>query len=352
MCNSKLKREFLRVLLQIDLRFSRFFPRSFSSNIKIAWNNIQRDEGSHVYASAYAHRSGSVALDLSSTSGFGETVHPDVICSAHGFGAGNWNYLMTVTPFPMGIVYFENPEFLVSRDGIMWELPPGGKSPVVAPPYDWIGYNSDPVLLLEDGFVRLIYREVCEKRNGFRISLISRVTDDGISWRACDEILSSFVPLGREGVLMSPAVCRVDGEYFLWYVDDFGGEFKITRVSGRKINSLTTAAEAVISDMPDDLMPWHIGIASAPENGRLVMAICAAHKKERGIHSIIFAESFDMGIIWHIIGERMDPLEAAGECSLYKASLLWDDAAARWRLYYSYRDLNGHWFTCLKTVTL
>lgn len=352
MVNLKIKRELLRILLQADLRFPHLFLDSFSSNIKIAWNNMQRDEGSCVFAPAHTQRSGAAALDLSFTSGFGETVHPDVIYSEHGFGSGNWKYLMTVTPFPMGIVYFENPEFLVSHDGVNWKLPCGGKSPIVAPPSDWIGYNSDPALFLDDDVVRLIYREVREERKEFKISLLSTVTSDGISWGPHERILFSAVPAEREGVLMSPAVCRIGGEYFLWYVEESGGTFGITRVTGREINSLGNPTEVIISEMPDDLTPWHIGITSAPKDGRLVMALCAADKKEPSARSIIFAESFDVGLTWHIIGERLNTLADAGESSLYKASLLWDKAAEEWRLYYSYRDLEGHWFTCLQKVYL
>lgn len=352
MNGAKLKREMLRVLIQAEGRLGACFPAALGRMIKLEWNSLQMEEGRLAWAPPHTARSGAVALDLSCTSGFGETVHPDVVYVPDGFGYGNWKYLMTVTPFPKGIVYFENPEFLVSRDGVRWETPSGGSSPVVAPPSDWIGYNSDPALLLDGGALRLIYREVREEGKESVVTLYWISSDDGVSWSGRERMLSARAPSGRNGVLMSPALRRLGGEYVLWHVSDDGGSFSIKRASGRSLREMNNTSEVVVTGMPDDLEPWHIGIAEAAGENRLVMAMCASHKEERGIHSIIFAESFDGGYEWRITGERMSPSEAGGERSLYKAALVKGSPASQWRVYYSYRDLEGHWFTCMADVNL
>ena len=74
------------------------------------------------------------------------------------------------------------------------------------------------------------------------------------------------------------------------------------------------------------------------------MALCA--RNGDGRHSILFAESRDLGINWRIIeGKRLDPIRESGEDSLYKAALIKDEEHSCWKLYYSYKDLEGHWYT-------
>ena len=340
--SSKIKRELTRLCLQLTTNFPYFFPASVRGGVKKRWNRLQYEEGLTAAVPPRSCRDGAALLDLSMTSGLGETVHPDVIYVPEGFGAGKWKYLMAVTPFPKAIVYFENPEFLVSHDGVSWRLPQGGKSPVVAPPSDWTGYNSDPALFYENGTVFLIYREVREEKGCLMISVYVMETRDGISWSAPKALISLRNPTDRAGVLMSPSVLRLGEKYYAWYVDEESGIFEIKRAECPELSSITSGVKVELNGMPDGLMPWHIDVEQ--DNGRLLMALCA--RNGDGRHSILFAESRDLGINWRIIeGKRLDPIRESGEDSLYKAALIKDEEHSCWKLYYSYKDLEGHWYT-------
>lgn len=346
---SKIKRESLRLLMQLSVNAPFLFSSSFRGGVKKRWNMMQYEEGRSVAAPPRSWRENAVMLDLSMTSGFGETVHPDVLYIPDGFGAEKWRYLMAVTPFPKAIVYFENPEFLVSYDGISWRLPQGGKSPVAAPPSDWTGYNSDPALFYEDGEVFLFYREVREEKNFLLVTLFVTSSRDGAEWSAPKTLKAVKTPTNRAGILMSPAVLKVGGRYFVWYVDEENGEYKMKRAECPGLSSLTDVADAALDGMPDGFSLWHIDMAE--DGGRLLMAFCA--KNDAGRHSIFFAESSDAGLSWHVInGKRLAPISGAGEESLYKAALVKDAESRQWKLYYSFKDTGGHWYTLMEEIKL
>lgn len=345
---SKIKRELTRLCLQITTNFPHFFPASVRCGVKKRWNMLQYEEGQAVSARPRHCRDGAALLDLSMTSGLGETVHPDVIYMPEGFGAGKWKYLMAVTPFPKAIVYFENPEFLVSGDGFSWLLPQGGKSPVVAPPSDWTGYNSDPALFYEDGTVFLIYREVREEKGCLMISVKVIETRDGVAWSTPKVLVSLKNPADMAGVLMSPSILKLRGKYYVWYVDEESGVYDIKRAECPELSSIADGIKVELNGMPDGLTPWHIDIEEDGE--RLLMALCA--KDDCGKHSIIFAESRDLGMCWRIIeGKRIDPIQEYGEDSLYKAALARDDGHG-WKLYYSFKDIEGHWYTVAERLKI
>lgn len=346
--SSKIKRELTRLCLQITTNFPYFFPASVRGGVKQRWNSLQYEEGLSAAAQPRSCRSGAALLDMSMTSGFGETVHPDVIYVPDGFGAGKWKYLMAVTPFPKAIVYFENPEFLVSDDGTSWRLPPCGKSPLVPPPSDWVGYNSDPALFYEDGTVFMIYREVREEKGCLMISVKVMETRDGTVWSAPKVLASLKNPASKAGVLMSPSVLKLRGQYYVWYVDEESGIYDIKRAECPALSSIADGVKVELDGMPDGLSPWHIDIEKNGE--RLIMALCA--KDGRGRHSIIFAESRDFGTCWRIIeGKRLDPIQESGEDSLYKAALAKDDEHG-WKLYYSFKDIEGHWYTVAEKLKI
>lgn len=317
----------------------------------INWNRLQFEEGKKVYAkpNATLSQQGTRVLNLSFTSGYGESVHPDVIYVKDGFTKTEWKYLMTMTPFPKGIVYFENPEFLVSHDGIEWNIPVGGDSPVVPPPHDWIGYNSDPALLRDGDVVRLIFREVRKENARLAITVCSISTADCVTWSAPEIIYRIIRPQNEGSLLMSPAPLKIGAKYVIWYVDLEEGGFVVKRSEGASLFTLPAGNRCSICDMPDDLEVWHIDVID--DGSRLIMAICAGNRKNRGRRSVIFAESFDFGKNWRCFGDRLDPDTDRGENSLYKAALA-PKIGGGWLLYYSYQDMKGHWFTVVRDILL
>lgn len=346
---SKIQREIWRVLLQAVSFYPFLFTERFCGRVKLKWNMLQYKEGKNLpRQEAFSEVPGVAALDLSLTSGFGEAVHPNVIYIPGGF-RGKWRYLMTITPFPKGIVYFENPEFLVSHDGINWMIPTGGKSPLVNPPTDWIGYNSDPVLCHTDDILYLLYREVRDQANKVVTSIFIRSTKDGIAWNPPINVCTKKTDRDNAACLMSPSIQLINGMYHIWYVEKYKNQLIIRHTKCSDLSACRYEGEIVeLAEMPDNLAVWHIEVV--PDNNRLIMALCARNKNDITVHSILFAESYDYGLKWRIFGEQIDPVTANGEKSLYKASLVQDENG--WKLYYSCLDMGGHWFPVVRNIHL
>ncbi|MDO4559966.1 MAG: hypothetical protein Q4C86_03350 [bacterium] len=355
---SKVKREVIRLGMQAVIKYPRLFPAAFSKHLKILWNDNQRRCAVQEYTVGdFVVMSGDLddgvrILDLSCTSGFGETVHPDVLYIPEGFGKERWKYVMTLTPLPRGIEYFENPEFLVSHNGIDWRVPEGGSSPVVGAPYDWVGYNSDPSLYYENGIVRMIYRRTEYQKNGAIVRLLVMYTQDGVGWSAPSVIMEEYHHRKDLAVLMSPTVVKKDGEYLMWYVQGSGGTFYVIRAQSEDLYRWHDFVRIKIDGLPEGTEPWHVDVIKKGE-AELLMTLCYQHtgnyKSDRGI---AFASSADGGYLWNFSGELMLPGAAAFcEKSLYRGSAVFSENG-RLLLYYSGQDNCDHWFTAIRRMTI
>ena len=350
---SKIHREFVRLWLQAVCGAPCLFPRGFRDAVKKSWNGLQLEEGRRFTKGlAFPEKRGAAyGLDIRQTSGFGEAVHPDVIYVPDGFGAEGWTWLMTVTPFPGGIVYFENPEFLVSRDGLTWRVPDGAPSPLVAAPSDWIGYNSDPSLLYDGGRLYLFYREVrSENNHEDRIRFFVISSGDGVNWSEPRAVFDKTVAKEEGALLLSPTLLKEGGRCLMWYVEPDGGEFVIKRGSVDGLQSISGIETAEILGLAPDDRPWHIDVVRADDDS-LIMALCVRSKSNGRRHSIVFAKSAGGGMTWRVFGERIEPDESLNEKSLYRASLARAGGGA-WKLYYSCQDMEGHWFPVVRDVEL
>ena len=346
----KFRREMIRLFTQITSSLT--FAEKINERAKTMWNNLQYEEGKlQIPPPKYQEVYGDITmLDLSQTSGFGETVHPDVLYIQNGFGAGNWQYLMTITPFPRAIVYFENPEFLVSHDGIEWNIPQGGRSPLIPAPSNWLGYNSDPSLLYDSGKLYLTYREVRAEKKFTSITIYTVSTYDGITWSSPQTLLTKKAAAKSEGFLMSQTLLKKDDKYIMWYVDRDDTGVSVIKRDGDNILNIENPRVTHIEGMTEGETPWHIDVVEDEED-RLLMSICAKAKNKADHYSILFAESGDIGESWRIIGNPIEPGEYPFcEKSLYRASLVKGPKGTR-ILYYSGRDAGGHWFTALRNVS-
>ncbi len=353
----KIQREIIRLGMQMAVKYPNLLPAVFSRHIKMMWNDNQRRCAEKEYRMANFDvkaddlKKDTQILDLSCTSGFGETVHPDVLFIPDGFGKSGWKYVMTLTPLPRGIEYFENPEFLVSRDGISWKIPCGGKSPLVDAPSDWVGYNSDPTLFYEDGIVHMIYRRTEYKGNGADVRLLAMHSADGVCWSTPTVIMEEHHHRKDLAVLMSPTVVKLAGKYYMWYVQGSGGSFSVMRAQSEDLYQWHGFMSPVLRGMPAGTEPWHLDVIIKGQE-ELLMTLCYQHmgnyKSDRGI---LFASSSDSGISWNISGSCLKPGESTFcKKSLYKASAVFAENGGL-LLYYSGQDDMDHWLTVRREIT-
>jgi hypothetical protein len=150
-------------------------------------------------------------LDLTTYDGSGQCVHPDVIAINHVFY--DFKYLMVMEPYPFGNDLFENPSLLCSDDGITWTVAPDIDSPLVPPPQDGRGWNSDADLLNQRNQQLALYYRY--NSGAGETTLFRVITDNGSDWSEPQRILTCAI----SGHFASPALVARDGEFYMFYVD-------------------------------------------------------------------------------------------------------------------------------------
>lgn len=354
---SNVRREITRLGMQIAVNFPEILPHSVSDFLKKLWNSHQINDALYRITEQTTNPHienlppNITVLNLSCTSGFGETVHPKVLYVPDAFCG--YKYLMSITPFPLGIEIFENPEFLVSMDGITWK--PCGKSPVVAAPSDWIGYNSDPALFYENGTAYLIYRRVeyIKKYGNVKIFIIS--TKDGVAWTEPQTLINQTNEKHDLALMMSPSLIKSNGKYHMWYVDGLKGNFRVMYAVSDTL-CVWKDFQPLNLNLPRDLEPWHIDVTE--HNGKFIMSLCVQSRNDyinnmhKSRRKIIFAKSVDSGASWKMLNYKLEPgTSNFCEQTLYKPSLVFGKNNEAF-LYYSGQDTDTHWTTVRQKINL
>ena len=351
----KVKREIFRKITTFNYFVSPFVPQIFVKLINQNWNALQvpiEDYAPRIKPPFDIESSDLKILDLSCTSGYGETVHPDVLYVPEGFGKESKKYLMTLTPLPNGTEYFENPEFLVSNEGLNWSLPKRGKSPVVDFPDDWVGYNSDPSLLLDGGILHMFYRAVEDRGRATRVTIKHISTSDGVAWSSADSLISSARKHNKDtAVLMSPTILKLADSYRMWLVSSSDSHLKVFLYESSDLLTWREREEVSFGGLEDGVEPWHLDVIDL-NDGTLAMALCCFNAANPKVKSICFAKSSDNGRTWEATGDSFNPgTYGFGMQTLYRASLLHLDGD-RYRLYYSGQNFDRHWFMAATEIRL
>ena len=285
--------------------------------------------------------SAAILLHIPTSDGSGQACHPSVAHSAHGIGG--FRFWMANTPYAGHSHKLENPEIFASDDGIFWQVPPGARNPLVPPPEgDDRHYHSDPCLLIHDDRLLLYYRTSDEAASP-RLDWLSLITSaDGRQWTPPRRILES-----RGGLLLSPSVRVIGGEFRMWTVDLDAATGRLAVVQRRSADGLEwSAAEQVVLDWSGPrLEPWHIDVVEAGD--QLAMMFSAREPGRPGTQRWKFAVGD--GLTWKVDGPDDDetyPFEAGKP---YKASLLppSESAPGGW-LYTSSKGPEGAWHTALR----
>ena len=285
-------------------------------------------------------------LNLPTSENSGEAAHPDVLYVPEGWGKGNWFYLMSATPYPMGTDYFENPEFYVSYDGLRWTTPTGGRNPLVRVPIESgrgnlkKEYHSDPSLLLNQGLLRLYYRWTgvfLDKQIENRLCVLS--TRDGVEWSEPSVILNETKSAFDGRKFLSPSVLFLNEEYVMWTVEyEEGKRFVVRRTSLDGLQWSTPSKTRLQADyaLPE---PWHLDVAQDGERLLLLLTTAGNRGEEAELHS---GYSDDLGCSWKIMKRLIEPGYFFEEKRVYRSSLVPQNGGVS-GLYYSTMSANGTW---------
>lgn len=277
----------------------------------------------------------------------GEGTHPDVVrfpVRWRGF-----EYWMAFTPYPAGREMHENPSIVVSRNGTDWQVPPGGRNPVMHRPMERDAYNSDPDLSYDAGSDRLmmVFRQVRRGFNQVRVTWSS----DGVKWTRPRLIFQR----PNHGMISPTIALGPDGRPRVWYVDAGPNrcQQRVTRVmtqrgepnallAGEFERGWTNPTETGLTQ--PGYYIWHLDVIYVPEKHEYWAAYPAYRRGECGARELFFATSPD-GVAWRSFAAPM--LRHEGQpwtrATLYRSSLLYDPARDMVRVFLSGADRGPKW---------
>ncbi len=331
---------FLALLFRYDIT-----PRAalfrIASRLGIAGEKLNSEEKCAPYRRIRPLRQGlqrPVILNLETSDGSGQAVHPDVAYIAEGFGSGKWTYWMACTPYPYGNAYYENPELFASYDGINWTVPNGLTNPIV-PSLNTAGdHNSDPDILFYRNELWLFYRETLRggTPNENRIYLLQSA--DGVRWSPRLEVLRE--KQGSE--ILSPAVIHDGTRFVMWTIEIVAGNLMLLRRCSDNGVDWSEPVPGTVSGLQPSRLVWHIDVIQ--DDGDLSAVLVSCQGMGGAGAEIHYATSKDGGLIWSVEDCLLEQSYEFESGFHYRASLfrrpaeacqydLWYTAATSKRLY-------------------
>lgn len=177
--------------------------------------------------------------------------HPDMLYFPDGHLG--YKYWMACTPYPYSNGKYEEPNLLVSNDGLHFSDPKHELEPLVPPPSDVKegGHLSDTDIYFENGMFVMHY--VYNKRGVRGPSKFYRITSyDGIHWSTPE--LSFLATQTVEGY--SPGYVKDDGVTEMWYV---GGEGNLDFTQSTDNEHTWTPVIRCNVNM-EPWLPWHVDV--------------------------------------------------------------------------------------------
>lgn len=178
--------------------------------------------------------------------GSGESTHPSVLYFEDGWNG--WKYWMAHTPYPGGNEAHEDPNLLVSADGVSWQEPAPGLNPLDDQAGNPAPHNSDTNLVMRNGIMHLLWRMV-DRPNGNATRLFWRTSTNGTTWTAKQEI---FTPAAG---LLAPSLVWTGARWELFGME--GSSFVRWHTTVVSPTTSTTWTRTVLSaPRPEGIVRW------------------------------------------------------------------------------------------------
>ena len=184
-------------------------------------------------------------IGFDSYDGSGQLTHPS-------FCIHNHKGYLAATPFPYSMSTYENPCIYRNTGQNSFKMIAG---PIEKPQRSGDDYLNDPCLISDD-CLRLYYRHTfVQNGKEFKNLLMSSESIDGILWSPPQ------VQIEEKGdTLVSPAIIKFKGDYYLFYVKLERNIYKISfreSDSGQKWNK---EKQCSIADLPSEYQIWHLDV--------------------------------------------------------------------------------------------
>lgn len=298
-------------------------------------NSYSKNTSSRVDLSLVSSTNALSPLTIPTSDGSGEAVHPSVLYFKEKWN--NYHYWMVITPYNNSDSELENPEIVVSNDGITWVVPAGVTNPLVPSPIN--GYSADTELVYntDTNTMWIVYRATINAIDYVKVMS----STNGVTWTAPVDILSSST-----FYYASPAVIYEKGIYTLWWVEVY---FNLATPRVLKYKTSTdmlsgwseTTSCTVVFPSGKDL--WHLSMRKVNEEYHAFMHVGTAGTDSAIGHELYFATSLD-NITYKLTSS---PIIRQGQDanfdkdSIYRGSAIYFPNANKYVFYYSANTLTG-----------
>lgn len=268
--------------------------------------------------------------------GSGQAVHPKVLFFPSGWGTGNYQYYMAMTPYKDTDDAYENPCILVSRNGYEFFVPAGLTNPIDTPTQQEIidgAHMSDTHLVVVGNTMECWYRYNPPLGNGRPDNntniIYKKTSTDGINWSDRVEIMRS--PNG----LLSPCVIYKDNKYLLWYVNYDKKLYYRESTDGISWTNETQCDLSV-----DNYSLWHLDIINT--SGYYETVVCCNQPSIDSDKMLLFYSTSENGVNWtksKLVMQTSQGQFDFDNKSVYRSSIV--KINGFYKLYYSANKYSG-----------
>lgn len=272
--------------------------------------------------------------------GSNQAVHPSVIYVKDRFNG--FKYWMAITPYPNGNDDYENPQILVSNDGVNFTYFKTLNSYLDIPNDVKLGgHYSDVNLCYANNQLELYFRynphmkNKLQPDNGTNFVYVMK-SKDGLNWSKKQLVLSNST-FKEKYNYVSPTIIYDNNVYNIWFSNYSTNLYHTSTKDWINFEPVSTCN---FSQKPDNISIWHHDIIKTAEGYEII--ISAYEDKNSGVQNLYHSTSKD-GVDFSGFKLTLKPSTGSGfdNCSLYKASLV--KLSDKYLLYYSARNKNGQW---------
>ncbi len=273
--------------------------------------------------------------------GSNQAVHPKVLYFNKGWNG--YKYWMGITPYPYGNDDFENPQTLVSNDGINFQFLNKNNKPLFIPEdVARGGHYSDIHLCFSNNYLEVYFRYNPGNKNGngpnnYESKVYVTRSLDGVNWTDKQLILDKDT-LGGNYDYLSPIINYEDGRYKVWF-SNYDGNLYYTETTDWE--NFSKVLKCNFESISKSFKIWHQDLIKTDVGYEIV--INGYFAREFNKQNLYYSTSRD--------GINFDPLKKIMSCStnrnafdngtLYRSCML--KIEDKYYLYYSAMDTKKHW---------
>lgn len=272
--------------------------------------------------------------------GSNQAVHPKVLYFKNGWNG--YKYWMGITPYPFSNDDYENPQILVSNDGIKFRSPKKNSKPLFVPEdVAKGGHYSDIHMCMVNNTLEVYFRynpaktETLRPDNNKNYIYVTK-SKDGLHWTD-KKLVLGINTFKIKCAYLSPIINYEKGKYKVWFTN-YDGELYYTETTDWKNFKELKKCDFVGRDK--NLKIWHQDLIKTDVGYEFV---CCAYKKVFANQNLYYASSQN-GVNFKPLKKIMEPTKKPGtfdEKMVYRPSLLKKDG--QYLLYYSAMDSKSRW---------